>query len=414
MNKNNVLNFYENLLEHNFLPYWSKFVDDEYGGLLNCINNYGDKLICKDKFTWSQGRWLWCLGRIYALKQKGAFSSVSEENLLKWMRGTYDFICNHSIYGDSICCFLLEQDGTKKLDARTKRYDASIYADSFALIGMSQYAKVLKLKEEFPKIEKLYNSIMKRIEENDFLTEPYPIPDGMLTHSITMIVINSVSEYALMKRSLGLNCDNEIKTARKYIDFLMNDLYHEDGYILEYIHSDGSPLRNSILESHATPGHMMESMWFAIDFLQEFGGLDEYLPKIAKTIKVAFNLGWDEKYGGINRYVSINGGKPTGENMGNLIETLVEDTWNMKLWWPQNETLYTLFKLYDLTGDEEFKTLYEKTFTYAFTVFPNHEIGEWEQIRKEDGTAEDKVVALPVKDPFHTLRCFIKIVETCL
>ena len=45
MSKNNVLNFYENLLEHNFLPYWSKFVDDEYGGLLNCINNYGDKLI---------------------------------------------------------------------------------------------------------------------------------------------------------------------------------------------------------------------------------------------------------------------------------------------------------------------------------------------------------------------------------
>ena len=109
------------------------------------------------------------------------------------------FIYNHSIYGDSICCFLLEQDGTKKLNARTKCYDASIYADSFALIGMSQYAKVLNLKEEFPKIEKLYNSIMKRIEENDFLTKPYPIPDGMLTHSITMIVINSVSEYALMK-----------------------------------------------------------------------------------------------------------------------------------------------------------------------------------------------------------------------
>ena len=71
-------------------------------------------------------------------------------------------------------------------------------------------------------------------------------------------------------------------------------------------------------------------------------------------------------------------------------------------------------KLVGKGEDEVFKTLYEKMFTYAFTVFPNHEIGEWEQIRKEDGTAEDKVVALPVKDPFHTLRCFIKIVETCL
>lgn len=56
--------FYIDQIRNNFLPYWSKFVDPENGGILNCINNYGDKKISDNKFTWSQGRWLWILCRL--------------------------------------------------------------------------------------------------------------------------------------------------------------------------------------------------------------------------------------------------------------------------------------------------------------------------------------------------------------
>ena len=39
------------------------------------------------------------------------------------------------------------------------------------------------------------------------------------------------------------------------------------------------------------------------------------------------------------------------------------------------------------------------------------EIREWVQIRKRDGSPQDKVVALPVKDPFHITRNLILILE---
>ena len=48
---------------------------------------------------------------------------------------------------------------------------------------------------------------------------------------------------------------------------------------------------------------------------------------------------------------------------------------------------------------------------YVFKVFPNREIGEWMQIRTREGKPINKLVALPVKDPFHIMRDFIKIVE---
>ena len=87
------------------------------------------------------------------------------------------------------------------------------------------------------------------------------------------------------------------------------------------------------------------------------------------------------------------------------------DTWDMTLWRTHSEILYLFPLLYKLTGDKEMADLYKKSSDYVFATFPNHELGEWIQIRKRDGTPEEKLVALPVKDPFHILRNFIKIVE---
>jgi N-acylglucosamine 2-epimerase len=85
----------------------------------------------------------------------------------------------------------------------------------------------------------------------------------------------------------------------------------------------------------------------------------------------------------------------------------------MKLWWPHSEALYVFPYLYRLTGEPDLLERYQKAKEYVFGTFPNRELGEWIQIRKRDGTPEEKVVALPVKDPFHILRDFIKIVELC-
>ena len=60
-----------------------------------------------------------------------------------------------------------------------------------------------------------------------------------------------------------------------------------------------------------------------------------------------------------------------------------------------------------------FSGLFEKIYDYTMKVFPNPDktVGEWIQIRKRDGSPQDKVVALPVKDPYHIIRNIILLIE---
>ncbi len=413
MNKKQVRTFYADQIQYDFLPYWSKFVDEDHGGILNCIDNSGGSMLAEDKFTWSQGRWLWILGKIYELNQKGAFQAVNQEELEVWMKGTWDFIKNYSIYDDSICCYVLTRDGQKKKDERTGRYDASIYADCFALIGMSQYVKVMEYRDGLETVEKLYQSIVRRIEAKDFLTEPYPIPKGYEIHGIPMILINSVQEYILMRRKLELPVEDEISYVRGKLEFVLDRLYDGEGHIREHM-STQERRQDYMLDRHLNPGHTLEDAWFWVEFLETFGGLEQYLPRICEIAKATFAVGWDHEYGGLLRFVDREGGQPRGISTGSAYEKLMEETWDMKLWWPHSELLYLFPKLYDLTGDEAFWEAYEKSFTYAFTTFPNQELGEWIQIRRRDGSPEEKLVALPVKDPFHIMRNLLKNVELCL
>ena len=403
--------FYAEQLAYDFLPYWFRFVDETHGGLCNCIANHGDTLLAGDKFTWSQGRWLWVLGSVYELKKQGLFPEIEEEDLLRWMHGTWDFLCGHSLYGDSICCFVLEQDGTKKADAATGRYDASIYADCFALIGMAKMVAVLGCADRYPQVEAVYESIRRRLESGDYLTEPYPVPEGYISHGIPMITLNCVHEYIRMKKLLGLPVEEEISYARAQLDLILDRLHDGQGCVREFTPANGLRNEDLVLDRHLKPGHTLEDAWFWVEFLEEFGGLEERLPQICQIVKTTFEAGWDPVYGGVFCFTDHLGGQPVGISHGSKYEQLVTDTWDMKLWWVHSELLYLFPKLYAATGDEYYRAAYEKCFTYTFTTFPNQKLGEWTQIRKRDGSPQDKVVALPVKDPFHIIRNYIKLIQ---
>lgn len=406
--RSNILEFYKSQIEDNFIPYWEKFEDSDNGGVLNCINNYGDKKISDNKFIWSQGRYLFILGKIYELKKNNLLEKIDSKCIRSHMDKTYNFIIKHGIYDDK-CCYLVDCKGNKLIDEKTGRYDASIFADCFAVIGMAQYANVIESAEAAKKAKCLYDSVVNRIKKNDYLTEPYPIPDGYKVHSIPMILINTTFEIIRMLEKLGFNYDEEIQFGLSQIDIIMT-IFYDDGLIREHV-STNENYKTRLLDRHINPGHTLEDLWFIIEFLREYGDLEPYLEKLIYIAKRTFNLGWDKEYGGLLRFVDKEGGAPKGEFNGSDYENLILDTFDMKLWWPHSEILYLFLLLYELSGDEEMMSYYEKSSAYVFDTFPNKEIGEWIQIRKRDGSPQDKLVALPVKDPFHILRNYIKIVE---
>lgn len=413
---------YRRLIEKEFYPYWKQFRDRKYGGILNCISNDGRQLLSERKYAWSQGRWLWILARLWDMAGRGGLK-LDREELELWMEETNDFLSRYAILEDGCCCHLLERDGRPVSDMRTGRLDSSIYTDCFVLLGTAQYTKARRREEKVSGVTALYNRILQRIAAGDYLTEPYPVPTGYRAHGIPMILLNVVSCYIEMKKEFGMDCEEEIRYGMGLTKDIWASFY--DGTYIREFRKSGLGRTLELLERQINPGHTLEDLWFQIAFLREHGELEEYLPRICKTAENTFRLGWDSDFGGLFRFADRDGGRPKGtdreqaggewggkqQEAGAEYGKMVLDTWDSKLWWPHAEALYLFALLYDLTGESRWDDLYEQTRAYAFSVFPDRSTGEWIQIRRRDGTPEDRVVALPVKDPFHILRSFIMLAE---
>jgi N-acylglucosamine 2-epimerase len=128
--------------------------------------------------------------------------------------------------------------------------------------------------------------------------------------------------------------------------------------------------------------------------------------------------GWDEPYGGLPQFVHIEGGQPRGivtdENKDDHMILELTNNWDNKLWWVHSEALYALILAFEHSRDQWFLDTYWKFHEYVFDIFPNPDktVGEWIQIRDRVGKPEDKIVALPVKDPYHITRAFMHLIKS--
>ena len=184
--------------------------------------------------------------------------------------------------------------------------------------------------------------------------------------------------------------------------------------IHEFITADGSE-SDELFCHHINPGHSREDMWFQWE-ASEILGRDKYFDEIGKIVQKTMALGWDKEYGGLHHFMPADG-LDTAFEVGSMKDEpqmkLVLDDRDSKLWWVHSEALYTALLCYFNTGDKDFLAWFERIFDYTFATFPgkNPEVREWLQIRTRDGAPQDKVVALPVKDPFHITRNLVLILE---
>ncbi len=397
---------YTNDLTQNFLPFWENAIDSEYGGVFTCFTNKGDKLVSETKYIWSQGRFLWICCKLLALKneRKISLSEGWEEAAIK----TYEFLVEHAVMENNHVVYAVERDGTHLEESK----DISIFADCFFLIGCNAYAHLKQDTELFNKNLVIYHTVKQRIEQNMFDSAPYPIPEGYQTHSIPMILLNVAEELYVTANALNHPSKTELlEDMNKHFRQIMT--LQEGNRILEYKPTN-SETEDSLLVRHVNPGHTLESVWFmvhSLDYLTE--DREHYETELERIAGHAFDKGWDEAHGGLLRFVDKNGGTPKGQIIDTPIETLILETWDTKLWWPHSEALYTTLLMAVKTNKKEWIERYRKVEEYVFKTFPNEnqEVGEWIQIRDRKGKPIQKVVALPVKDPFHIIRNYLLILR---
>lgn len=404
--------FYKGQIENNFFKFWNKAVDRRNGGIFNCFNNAGTELVSTNKYTWSQGRFVWIWSKLYELSERQILS-LDMKNLKADLERTVSFLERHAFMQNGNCVFLTDEMGNWKESMPGKGYDTSFYADCFVALGFSAYSRIFGDRHYADLALKTYSLIHKRVKEGNLRSEPYPIPKGYKFHSVPMMMLNVSEELALTLKELGDERYEEVdRESCGYMSEVMEEFYNEEeGRIIEVVGPDAASL-NNVLCRHINPGHAIEDMWFVMDLARRKNRVD-YINKAARAVKSAMRMGWDNEFGGLFRFADITGGKPQGERTGDIYETLILDTWDTKLWWPHSEMLYTTLLSYRLTKDEEFISLYNRAHEYAFNTFPDNDnkTGEWVQIRDRQGNPINKVVALPVKDPYHILRNMILITE---
>ena len=407
--------FYSRHLKHDILRFWlSRCEDTQYGGYLNCFDNRGQKLVSYDKYTWSQGRFLWMFSRLATTKAP-LFVQSERDEFLRLAKAGYLFLREHCLMGpdDWRCVFLTERDGTPKKVGSYETLDMSIYADCFVIIGMAAYSVASGDIEAYTFAKKLYLSVRDRVENGIFNTLPYPLDPAYRAHGIPMILTNVAKELhdAALVHDTSF-CPELLSDMDRTSTDVTTHFMDSNFIIHEVITKDDTPVPG-LLGQHANPGHSIEDSWFIHDAARL---LDK--PALSKTaaqiMKKSFEIGWDEQYEGILHFVNLDGDPLSFiSDSTEPTVTLVKGGWGDKLWWVHSETLYASLLFYFVTKDGEYLKIHDRAFAYVFGHFPNPDsrIGEWIQILTREGFPQDKVVALPVKDPFHITRNLLLICE---
>jgi len=361
------------------IPFWMKYgVDWKSGGICTCIADDG-RVLSDDKYMWSQLRAIW------------TFSALCNkiERRKEWLDvalNIYNFVKKYGRDENGNWVFLVDKNG-KHLQGAT-----SIYADGFAIYGLTELARATGNQEALQLARETYANVQQKLARpGSYGTAPLPIPPGAKAHGISMI-------FSLVFTELGelLNDSAIANAGLDHANQVMSVfLRPEHKRLYEFARLDDT-LLDAPPGRVVNPGHAIESMWFIIHICQRVNDRARIRQAI-DAIKWHIELGWDEEYGGIFLARDAEG-------------SFWADKWDTKIWWPHTEALYALLLAYSISKEDWCLEWFERVHDYAFAHFPVPQYGEWIQNLDRRGNKLDATIALPVKDPFHLSRALIHCV----
>ncbi len=376
-----LLAIYRSELLERVVPFWlNHAIDRQNGGILTCISDQG-QLLSQDKYMWSQLRAIWTFSALYNKIEP-------RQEWLDVARHIYEFVRQYGRDDRGQWVFSVSNKG-QILQGAT-----SIYADGFAIYGLTELARATDDQEVIDLALATYQNVRSRLARpGSYQTAPFQVPQGGKAHAISMIfslVFNELGHY------LG---DQAIIEASLYHATQVMDVYlRPDRKLLyEFVGLDDS-LIDSPQGRSIVPGHAIECMWFMIHIFKQSGD-QARIRQAVDAIRWHVELGWDEEYGGLFHACDAEGGTPWWRFA------------DAKLWWPHTEALYATLLAYQITGEAWYLDWFERVHNYAFSHYPVPGYGEWTQKLNRQGNAFTETVALPVKDPFHLPRALIYCIQ---
>ena len=339
---------YRDELLQNVIPFWlEKSQDKEYGGYFTCLDRQGN-VFDTDKFIWLQGREVWLFAMLYNRVEK------QQEWLDCAIQGA-EFLKKYGHDGNLNWYFSLDRQGNPLVEPY------NIFSYTFATMAFGQLS-IATGNQEYADIAKRTFDIILSKQDNPKgkWSKAYPGTRSLKNFALPMILCNLALEIeplldeAFIEKTMDI-CIHEVMDV-----FLRPEL---GGIVVENVNADGS-LSDTFEGRQLTPGHAIEAMWFIMDLGKRLNR-PELIEKAVQTTLKMIDYGWDKQYGGIYYFMDRKGCPPQ------------QLEWDQKLWWVHIETLISLIKGYQLTGNKECLQWFEKVHHYTWEHFKDPKHREW-------------------------------------
>ena len=338
---------YKSELLDKVVPFWlEKSQDLEHGGYFTCLERDGE-VYDTDKFVWLQGREVWMFATLYNKVEK------RQEWLDCAIQGA-EFLKKHGHDGNLNWYFALDCEGNPLVEPY------NIFSYTFAVIAFGQLSIATGNKEYADIAKRTFDIVLSKVDNpKGKWNKAAPGARALKSFALPMILCNVALEIEPL-----LDADFMQQTIDTCIHEVMDVFYRPElGLIVEHLSTDGE-LVDCFDGRLLNPGHAIEAMWFVMDLGKRLGRQD----LIEKAVTIALNeaeYGWDKEHGGIFYFM---------DRLGRPCQQL---EWDQKLWWVHIETLITMLKGYQLTGNAQCLEWFERVHNYVWTHFTDKEYAEW-------------------------------------
>ncbi|MCX6215764.1 AGE family epimerase/isomerase [Spirosoma sp.] len=343
---------YRDALLNDVIPFWQTHsIDRQEGGFFTCLDQKGN-VYDTDKFIWLQARQVWTFSMLY-----NRVSDTSPEQSSDWLaiaEHGASFLKKHGRADDGSWYFSLTRDG------RPLVQPFNIFSDCFATMAFGQLSVATENDEYAHIAQSTFEQILSRRDN----------PKGKWNKAIADT--RPLKNFALPMILCNLSLEIEHLLDRRLVDQTIDECIHEVmdvfydpdlGLIRENVTPDGQ-FSDSYEGRLLNPGHAIEAMWFIMDLATRRND-QALLEKAVRITLATLDYAWDTQYGGLFYFMDSQG-HPTQQ-----LE------WDQKLWWVHVETLVTVLKGYQKTGNQTCWDWFERLHAYTWQHFPDPAHGEW-------------------------------------
>ena len=373
---------YKSELLDRVMPFWmEKSIDKEFGGYFTCLERDGE-VFDTDKFIWLQGREVWMLATLYNKVEK------RQEWLDAAIQGA-EFMKKYAHDGNLNWYFAIDREGHPLVEPY------NIFSYTFAVIAFGQLSIATGNREYAEIAKKTFDIVLSKVDNpKGRWCKASPGARALKSFALPMILCNVALEIEPL-----LDKDFLDRTIQTCVHEVMDVFYRPElGLIVEHLGKDNQ-LVDCMDGRQLNPGHAIEAMWFIMDLGKRLG--DQSLIEKAKNIALAeAEYGWDKQYGGIFYFM---------DRLGRPLQQL---EWDQKLWWVHIETLITMIKGYELTGDQRCLEWFERVHDYVWSHFMDPEYPEWYGYLNRRGEVLLTLKGGKWKGCFHVPRGLMQVYQT--